>query len=117
MNDVKQVYGTPRLVCLEVSDEMPTDLIAPDLSNLFFSFLHTVLAKAAQAETHCLGDTFRGLSLRDSDERDVLPQAAASRAGVSDQVVDPSDCISQTSRPRSSLPRRRCGRLPKRPRA
>src|SRR6185369_14034703 len=72
MNNVKQVYCPPCLVCLKMSDEMPANFIAPDLDDLFFSFLHTVLAHVGRPKFDQMLHDGRRMGLADGDEPDLL---------------------------------------------
>ena len=50
MDDVEELNRAAGLVCLEVSDEVPTRVGPSNLVNLLFSFLDAILAYVSGAE-------------------------------------------------------------------
>jgi hypothetical protein len=95
MDDVKQVYSTPRLVCLEMSDEVPANLIAPDFRDLFFSFLHTVLAHVGCPKLDQVLHDVRRMGLADGNEPDLLGRAASLPGNVCKLGTDPCKSFCQ----------------------
>src|SRR5688572_1613102 len=71
MDYIKQVECPARLVCLEMSDEMPSHSVPAHLRDLLLSLLNAVLPKLPRAKLdQSLNQTCR-MCLGDRDERDV----------------------------------------------
>jgi hypothetical protein len=95
MNNVKQVYRPPCLVCLKVSYEMPADLMAPDLVNLFLSFLDAILADVRRPELDQRLYRGRRMGLADGYQRDLPSGTAALFGGSRDAGADPRKSFCQ----------------------
>src|ERR1043165_2544285 len=81
MNDVKKIDGTPRFVCLKVSDKMPARSLAADFGDLFLRFLDAILTQILSPELdQCLYNR-RRMSLADRNQFDLFGLAARGARG------------------------------------
>src|SRR5689334_14260755 len=81
MNHLKKIDGTPRFVCLKVSDEVPARSFAADFSNLFFCFLDAILTEIGGSEFDQCPYYRRRMSLADRNQLDRFGLAASGFRG------------------------------------
>src|SRR5882672_12616928 len=109
MHGVEEFDRPPRLVRLQMSDQMPPDFALGaerlEFGNLDGGLLNAAFAERADARFNCLADAGHGDGLADGDERDFGSLAAGALARRRYTLIDRFQPRPQTLRLSSDKPR------------